>query len=180
MYGLVNRAIEELIASQYDAQTWEAIKRRVGLELDSFLSMEAYPNHLTDELVAASAAETGMTQAQLLEAFGEYGVLYTAQHGYGELLSVVGRSLPDFLHQLNELHGRVALNFPHLTPPTFTCRALAPNVLRLRYCSARLGLAPMVIGLLRGLGRLFHLDLRIEHSTRKSETTPHDESTIYV
>jgi hypothetical protein len=43
MYGLVNKAIEDMVCSQFGEATWKAIKQKAALEMDSFISMEGYP-----------------------------------------------------------------------------------------------------------------------------------------
>lgn len=39
MFGLVNRAVEELICTQFGEETWEAIKEKASLEVEAFISM---------------------------------------------------------------------------------------------------------------------------------------------
>jgi len=41
------------------------------------------------------------------KAFWEYWILFTAEKGYGEMLNLAGSTLPDFLKNLDMLHGRV-------------------------------------------------------------------------
>ena len=47
MYGMVNRAVEEMVCRQYGDATWEQIKRAVGVEVDVFIGNEGYPDALT-------------------------------------------------------------------------------------------------------------------------------------
>jgi hypothetical protein len=60
-----------------------------------------------------------------------------------------------------------------LRPPSFTVRDETPTSLTLHYYSERAGLAPLVVGLLRGLGARFNVLLSIEHC-RADGPTPHD------
>ena len=169
MYGLVNKAIEELVVATAGEEAWSRIRARAGLEVPVFVRMEAYPDSITYDLVAAASAELGMTPEAVLEAFGEHWILYTAKEGYGELLALGGSSFRDFLLNLHDLHTRVGLSFPHLRPPSFACEEIDASTLRLHYDSTREGLAPMVVGLLRGLGRMFHTEVTVEQVARRAE-----------
>lgn len=175
MYGLVNKAIEDLIRQNHGSRTWERIRARAGVEDAVFVGMNAYPDRITYDLVGAASEELGIPSSELLEAFGEYWILYTAREGYGELLALGGATLEEFLLHLDELHTRVALTFPQLRPPSFRCTALKEGSLRLHYESERPGLAPMVVGLLRGLGRMFDTDVDVTHVVRREDGAHHDE-----
>ena len=73
-----------------------------------------------------------------------------------------GTDLRSFLDNLDNLHSHVGMSFPDLRPPSFTVEQLAgdPGLL-LHYRSERAGLAPMVVGLLKGLGKRFGQDMRV-------------------
>jgi hypothetical protein len=38
MYGIVNKAIEDLIKENFSEDKWEAIKERSGIDIDFFIS----------------------------------------------------------------------------------------------------------------------------------------------
>ncbi|MEY3022465.1 MAG: hypothetical protein RIS86_1663 [Planctomycetota bacterium] len=155
MYGLINKAVEGLVRSKFGDETWDRIRTRAGLPDEPFVSMEQYPDKTTYDLVGAASAELGAPAEAILEEFGRYWVLYTAQVGYGELMKSAGRSLPEFLRNLDQLHTRVRLSFPDLKPPSFAVSAETESSLDLRYYSDRPGLAPLVVGLVKGLGERF-------------------------
>jgi hypothetical protein len=56
------------------------------------------------------------------------------------------------------MHVRVALMMPNLQPPSFKVLERGDRRLTLAYVSRRQGLAPMVIGLVKGLGRKYGLE----------------------
>lgn len=178
MYGLVNKAIEDMVCDRFGEDTWEIIKQKAEVDIDIFLSMEAYPDDLTHRLVKAASVELGMSAAEILQAFGEYWVLYTAKQGYGEMMDMGGDNLPEFLQNLDNLHARVGLSFPQLKPPCFRCTDLQEDSLNLHYHSTRLGLAPMVIGLLKGLGDKFHTEIEITQTSSRDQGSEHDEFLI--
>lgn len=179
MYGLVNKAIEEMVCSQFGAAIWETIKQKADVEEDAFISMDAYPDDLTHRLVKAASEVLKLSPAEVLSAFGEYWVLYTATEGYGELMAMAGDNLPDFLENLDNLHARVGLSFPQLKPPSFECSHRASSELRLHYHSSREGLAPMVMGLVKGLGARFNQDLEITQVQDRQQGADHDEFSIH-
>ena len=76
----------------------------------------------------------------ILEAFGEYWILYTADEGYGQLLNLSGSNLKEFLGNLNMLHDRITNIMPDLEPPKFTVREIDDNKIELIYESDRDGL----------------------------------------
>lgn len=175
MYGLVNKAIEDLVCSRFGDEAWEAIRRKAGVDTEAFVSMDAYPDDVTYGLVSAASEVLGLSVPALLEAFGEYWVLYTGREGYGEMLKMAGDSLPAFLQNLDSLHARVGLVFPNLKPPSFQCTDISEDSLRLHYYSDRAGLAPMVIGLVKGLGAMFKTEIDVTHASSRENGDDHDE-----
>jgi Haem-NO-binding len=178
MYGLVNKAIEEMVCDQYGLATWEQIKQQAELDVDVFLSMDSYPDDVTHRLVKAASEVLQLSAAEIMQAFGEYWVLYTAQEGYGELLDMAGGTLPEFLQNLDQLHARVGLSFPELKPPSFQCSQETETSLRLCYYSSRTGLAPMVKGLVQGLSQRFQRTIQLTQTQHKGHDLDHDEFTI--
>jgi hypothetical protein len=178
MYGLVNKAVQDLVCSRYGEEIWQAIKRKANVDDAMFVSMEAYPDHITYSLVGAASEVLGASADDILKAFGEHWILYTAREGYGEVLQMGGTSFVSFVQNLDNLHARVGMSFPELRPPEFRCTDIEPGSMRLHYHSSREGLSGMVIGLLRGLGKMFNTELSIEHVAKRSEGANHDEFMI--
>ena len=90
MYGLVNKALEEFVLSRFGEDTWETIKQSAGVDIDVFVSMETYPDDVTYRLVDAASDVLKQSTEEVLKAFGEYWVLYTAKEGYGEIWHSIG------------------------------------------------------------------------------------------
>jgi len=176
MYGLVNKAVVDLVTSKFGVETWNKIKQKADVDIDVFVSMDAYPDDVTYRLVGAASEILKLPAEAVLEAFGEHWVLYTAREGYGALLDASGGTLRDFLMNLDALHARVALAMPSLRPPRFRLVDVDGNTMLLEYYSTRQGLAPMVVWLLKGLGVRFKTDIDIAHARRAE----HDEFTIRI
>jgi predicted hydrocarbon binding protein len=109
-------------------------------------------------LVKNSSKVLGADANVVLEAFGEYWVLYTVNEGYGDMMNLAGNTLPEFLNNLDMLHNRLNNIMPHLVAPQFSTRNETSNSIELEYRSQREGMQPMVVGLLKGLGKRFNLE----------------------
>ena len=83
--------------------------------------------------------------------------------------------MAEFLANLDNLHSRVGLVCPHLRPPSFSCTDVTEDSLTLHYFTDRDGLAPMVIGLLKGVGARLGTTIAVERSRRREDGADHDE-----
>ncbi|TVP64529.1 MAG: heme NO-binding protein [Nodularia sp. (in: Bacteria)] len=175
MYGLVNKGIHDMVCSRFGENIWQQIKQKAEVDTDVFLSMEGYPDDITHRLVKAASVVLNLSPAEIMEAFGEFWVQYTAEEGYGEMMDMSGDTLPEFLDNLDNLHTRVGISFPKLQPPSFECTDVEEDSLSLHYQSDREGLAPMVIGLVKGLGNRFDTEVEITQTQSKNDGAEHDE-----
>ncbi len=170
MYGLVNQAVEDFVRRGFGDDAWQQIRENAGVNLELFVSMDSYPDELTYKLVGAATEVLKMDAAQILESFGEHWVLYPAQEGYGQMLEMFGSSLEEFLLNLDNLHSHVGMTFPALRPPSFTVEPVeGGRALLLHYRSERAGLAPMVMGLLKGLGRRFSQEVDVRQTASRGQ-----------
>jgi hypothetical protein len=178
MYGMVNKAVEEMVCLHHGEATWEKIKAAAGVDIDVFMSNESYDDDITYRLVGAASEVLALPAEQILIGFGEHWVLHTAQEGYGGLMKAAGKTLPEFLQNLPNFHARVAMIFPKLQPPHFRCTEITDHSLRLHYHSHRPGLAPFVVGLMQGLGRMFQTPVTVRRIEAKEEGADHDVFTV--
>lgn len=162
MYGLVNRAIEELVRSRFGDDAWHAVCRRASIDPPNFVGMQPHDDAITYGLIGATAAELQVDVAAVLETFGEHWMTYTVEQGCGHLLSMMGSPVEQFLDNLDAMHGRIQAQTPGLRPPHRRREPLPDGSSILHYCSERPGLAPMVVGLLRGLAQRFAVRTDIE------------------
>jgi hypothetical protein len=169
MYGLVNKAIKDLVVSNHGQDKWEEICRLSGFEDQEFIGMNPYPDKLTYDLVKNASQVLRADAGAILEAFGEYWILYTADEGYGDLMDLTGSNFVDFLSNLDMLHYRISNVMPELAPPQFSTRNQKENSVELEYRSHREGLVPMLYGLIKGLGKRFDLQVTVEHIQQKNE-----------
>lgn len=174
MYGLVNKVIEQLVCRNHGEDTWEEIKRRAGIDVEVFLSNESYPDDVTYRLVGAASEVLKVPADDILKAFGEHWITYTAKEGYGGMLQAAGRTLPEFFRNLPTFHTRVAMIFPKLHPPKFHCTEVTERSMKLHYSTHRPGLSAFMVGLLQGLGTLFETPLTVTHLESRQQGAEHD------
>ncbi len=162
MYGIVNKAIQDLITEGYGVEKWEAVKERSEIDIDYFLSNVPYDDAVTYKLAVAASEELGITVGEVLIAFGEYWILNTGKQKYSALMESGGDNLRDFLINLPNFHNRIMLIYPNLTPPEFRVSNVEERSLHLHYYSKRVGLQEFVRGLLQGLGKFFGVPVTID------------------
>lgn len=174
MYGLVNKAIEELVTSNFGETQWERVKSKAGVDVDVFISSESYSDDMTYKLVGAAVDVLGVPADVILIAFGEHWVLKTAAKSYGPMMKSAGATLKEFLVNLPNFHTRVAMIYPNLEPPRFQCTDVTDSGLLLHYHSHRAGLTSFVTGLLQGLGKLYDTPCASTILERKDQGADHD------
>ncbi len=174
MYGIVNKAIEDLVKHNFGEDKWDAIKKRSGVDVDFFLSNEPYDDDITYKLAGAVAEEMNMTVGQVLEAFGEWWILKTGKEKYGGLMAAGGSNLKEFLINLPLFHTRIMLMYPKLTPPEFKVSDVLENSIHVHYFSQRVGLQEFVRGLLSGLGKMYETAVVIELLESRDDGKDHE------
>lgn len=171
MYGLVNKAIRDLVVKNHGEENWKEICRRAGFLEEDFVGLNPYPDKLTYDLVGHASEVLGVDSNAILEAFGEYWILYTADEGYGDLMDLTGNTFVEFLGNLDMLHYRINNLMPDLQAPQFSTRNVQENSVELEYRSHREGMIPMLRGLIIGLGKRFDLSVTVEQIVSKSDTS---------
>ncbi len=170
MYGLVNKAVEQLVQKQFGEDKWIEIKAKAGVDRN-FVAMGSYPDQVTFALVSAASDVLGAPPEAILEAFGEHWIQFTVDEGYGEMMAMYGNSVFEFLNNMNSLHSQIRLTFPELRPPVISCEELSNGQLLVNYESEREGLAPMLVGLITGLGKRFNTPVDVEFVAGTSESS---------
>lgn len=174
MYGIVNKAIEDLVKENFGEDKWDAIKERSGVDVDFFISNEPYDDDITYKLAGAVSEEMNITVGAVLEAFGEWWVLRTSKEKYGGLMEAGGNGLREFLVNLPVFHNRVMLIYPKLTPPEFKVSDATENSINVHYFSKRVGLQDFVRGLLSGLGKMYNTPAIVELIQSRDDGFDHE------
>ncbi len=174
MYGIVNKAIQELVTQNFGADKWEAVKLESGVDVDFFLSNEPYDDDITYKLAGAASVVLGITVGEVLNAFGEWWILKTGKEKYGGLMEAGGSNLKEFLINLPVFHNRIMLMYPKLTPPEFKVSDVELNSMCIHYFSKREGLQEFVRGLLSGLGKMYSVNTTIELIKSRDDGNTHE------
>ncbi len=174
MYGIVNKAIEELVIENFGEEKWNLIKNNSGIDIDFFISSEPYDDAITYQLAQSVSHEMEMSLDDVLIAFGEWWILKTAKEKYGSLLASGGNSFKEFIIHLPDFHTRVMLMYPNLTPPEFKVTEVTENNLNLHYFSKREGLKEFVRGLIQGLAKFYAVDIQIQLLESRNEGNDHE------
>lgn len=174
MYGIVNKAIEELVTENFGEDKWQIILEKSGIDEEFFISNEPYDDDITFKLAMTISTEMNMSVQAVLVAFGEWWILKTAKERYGYLLSSGGNNFRDFIINLPIFHNRIIMMYPKLSPPEFKVTDIHEQELKLHYISSRKGLSDFVYGLISGLGKFYQTETTIEHIESKEAPGTYD------
>lgn len=169
MYGIINQAVKDLVTHDHGESKWIEICNEAKVDSTDFISLDYYPDHITYALVGATSKVLSVPAPDVLKLFGKYWILYTAKQGYGPIMNMFGENFTECLKNLDNLHSRMGMTMPNLTPPKFILREKTDQLIKLEYQSKRPGLCPMVAGLLEGLAEKHHTKVSIEF-TESAET----------
>lgn len=169
MNGLINQAVEQLFTSLKGEASWRGVCAHAGVAADGFVSRRSYDDDITYRLVNSVSEYLRITPEQVLEALGELWVTFTVQAGYEDVMTATGSNLREFLVNVNETHGRIEVIFDGLRMPFFRVEDVSDTEYRLFYASERDGLAPMVLGLVKGSARRFGQPVEVVQVYAKTE-----------
>ncbi len=175
MDGLVTKALASVIRARLGDAAYAEVLRDAGVAETVFTSGEVHSDEVTFRLVGVAARALATSPAAVLEMLGEHWVEFAIREGYGRFLTTAGRTFRDVLMNLDRMHEKISLCYPHLQLPTFWCSEITDDTLVLHYSSARSGLSPLVVGIVRGLARMHHARVGIEHRRRRADGAHHDE-----
>ena len=175
MYGMINQAIEKLVREQHGADAWVTICREAGIEDSDFISLHHYPDEVTYRLVGAASNVLGTPPEEVLEAFGESWTDYAKETTFAGLMKFAGRTFPEFVSSLDQMHAKIKFSLPDLEPPSFRVSEMQEDSFRLHYYSSRNGLAPLVVGMMHGVGKIYGITVDMQLDRSKADGHDHDE-----
>ena len=174
MYGIINKAIQELVTENYGEEKWHKILALSAIEEDFFISNEPYDDDITFKLANAVSKEMNININDVLLTFGEWWVVKTTKDKYGTLMQSGGATFKEFVMNLPVFHNRVMLIYPKLTPPEFKVTDVCETSLQLHYISSREGLQEFVRGLIQGLGIMFNTPVNIDLIQSRENGNSHE------
>ncbi len=155
MYGMINKAIRTLVIREAGEEVWEQVLETSGIDEDIYGDLESYDDSVTFSLVGAVSETLDIPAADVLEMFGVYWATDVAPKGYGEYFESFGNDFKSFVEGLDEMHVRITEMLPSLVPPAFSIEELADDHFKIHYVSQRDGLAPLAVGMLKGVAQHF-------------------------
>lgn len=160
MMGMILQALPEMLGAHFGTDVWERVRARAGLEEETFLSTDVYPDERFSVLLSAAAAELRLSPGVVAELAGEAFASGGMMRVFGPILRAAGDTFPEVLQNLGALHSRVGSSVG--TPPELVCTRSGPGEAELRYRSSRTYMGPFLVGTLRGLGKRFGQDVDVE------------------
>ena len=130
---------------------WQGIEQQLGLGAADFITARVYADEQTLALCAVCATTLNLEPSDFFEEFGEFWVGFAASGPYRGVMKATGSSLPEFITNLDRMHGTIRAAMPDAQTPLFELVEHADDSLLVRYRSPRQGLEPLVKGLLLGL-----------------------------
>lgn len=151
MFGMIHRSARDMVVEQFGPQAWDKALSAAGLDDAILVSIQSYPDEVTFRLITAAAATGGLTVEETLQAFGRHWIRAASHGPYASVLKILGASLLESLHNLDQMHASIQLAMPGAQLPQFSVLSEDDRSIRLAYYSKRAGLENFVCGLLDGM-----------------------------
>jgi len=159
MYGIINKALQDMVIANHGTDIWEAAKEKSEVEVDFFISQEIYEDAITHKLIAAVADLVQLQPQVIYFAMGEWWMVYTLREKYDGLIESGGNNVKEFLLNLPVFFSAIKRLCAASKLANFTVSNVQENSLYLSYFSSTTGLEEIVRGGLNGLGKLYETDL---------------------
>lgn len=151
MYGMIHRAMREMVLEKLGEEVWLAIENRLKIGPTELLTSMVYDDALTFEIMADVASRFDLTVDECLTEFGQYWVKYAEKGSLSSIMNFTGQNLADFILNLDRLHLAVSSAMPGTRLPSFTTLHKEDGYLSVEYRSDRMGMEKFVYGLFLGL-----------------------------
>jgi hypothetical protein len=163
MYGLVNHAFKTMIIQNKGEETWIEVCESLGLESLDFNHFEQYEDQITLDVILEYTKLTNQEAEAVLESFGKYWVEFTHESEYQTILHSFAPGPVELIESLDALHSRLELTFDNLSAPSFWTERETENKVLVYYSTTReLPLQFFVVGLLKGIFKLFDKPCKVE------------------
>lgn len=160
MKGVIMVCLSRLVREKFGDDKWEEIMKRSGLDTHKrFIATEDVEDQSAMGMLQSTCQVLGITLEQAAEAFGDYWVNVYAPEVYGIYYKDV-HSARDFLLKMDEVHVKTTKTLANARPPRFEYQWEDDRTLIMTYKSHR-GLIDVCIGLVKGVGKHFHEDLKV-------------------
>jgi hypothetical protein len=152
--------LANMVEEKYGKDRWAAALTRAGFPVNKFFMVsEDVADADVFKLMDAVCKVLNITLQDTADAFGEYWMTTFAPHFYKVHFQGVNNAR-EFLLRMDHVHEITTKDVPSAHPPRFTYHWKDDRTLLMTYHSAR-HLMAFFIGLVKGVGKYFHEDLRI-------------------
>jgi len=160
MKGTIINCLEELVKQKFGTERWRLSLKIAGVP-DSriYSTFEDVPDREIHELLQAVSEALDLPLDGVLEAFGEYWSTVYAPRVYQPYYAAA-KSSRDLLLQLDYIHTVMTRSLKSARPPRFRYEWRGAKHLIMYYQSER-GLAMLMPGLVRGVGRYYEEYLNV-------------------
>lgn len=170
MYGMIHKGARYAVIKTFGEDVWRKSLSISGLSEEHFISAVHYDDVMTYSLVEAISIECNITINEVLRAAGRYWIEYGAQAGYSSIIGLTGRSLPEFLENLDRMHESLKRTLPNAVLPSFQLISVESDRLDVIYRSQRDGFEEFVFGILEGVIEYFGKEMTIHYVIKENGT----------
>lgn len=157
MYGMIHRALRQMVLDERGEEVWSSIQRTANVELSDFISSATYPDEVTQRLLSTASEVLGQDSDKMLKQFGQFWIRYAEASSFGSILAFTGQDIVSFISNLDRMHRTIQDVMIKAQMPSFSILEHDVGQITVEYRSTRTGLAPFVSGLLLGLLERFNL-----------------------
>ena len=155
MYGMIHQALRDMALRHMEEDDWNLLLRESGFTQPLFIGMEYYSDATTMALIRLVADRLDMPLNDALHEFGTVWIDFAGASAYGRILRMAGNDFVSFLQNLDRMHASIRSNMPRAEMPSFELLDADEDKMLLRYVSTRVGLSPLVHGILLAVAERF-------------------------
>ncbi|MDH3974437.1 MAG: heme NO-binding domain-containing protein [Deltaproteobacteria bacterium] len=161
MKGVIVNAMKDMVSDNFGKDKWEAILEKVGLDKNTTFSITHDVEEAAVMMTFKSLCEVlNLPPQQAAETFGKYWVTHYVPKLYKSYYRGITNA-KDLILKLNIIHKQVTNMVPNAQPPMFEYKWKDSSTLIMKYISKR-GLIAIFVGALKGVGELFHTELKVK------------------
>lgn len=151
MYGMIHRCLRDVAIERLGETGWAEITAKLNIGPAEMISLNLYSDELTVSLIGCLADQLGLDFPEMLRQFGQAWVRFAQRGSFAAIMDFTGRSLGEFIANLDRMHQAVVVAMPQARVPSFVLVEESAGHLLVDYRSERAGLESFVIGLFEGL-----------------------------
>eukprot|EP00056_Hartaetosiga_gracilis_P013628 m.227763 g.227763 ORF g.227763 m.227763 type:complete len:515 (+) comp13872_c0_seq7:204-1748(+) len=182
MYGLTHQALTRWMRSLPNG---EEILARVLEQSGIDGSPDDFFRHYTDQetmgFLPIVQGETGLGPDEIMFEAGMHAMETFIGNGFEPAMRTLGDNFFDLLANLDSLHDNYLASFPHMKAPSIRPVRNDDDTLSIHYYSAREGLAPFFMGMVKSCAAdIFDLQIDIHHRVKKGKQGDHDIFHVFL